>query len=71
MADTLHAREGDALDGLLARERGLGPEDLGPVLAGNPGLAALGPLLPIGTPVSVPAIVVPAARELPLIQLWD
>ena len=41
--------------------------------ARNPGLAALGPLLPEGTIVEVPlpAAAAPAAPVAPLVQLWS
>jgi len=71
MFDTLTARQGDTLDGLLWRDRALGPDELASVLAANPGLADLGPILPMGTTVLVPASATPAPRTLPLIQLWD
>ncbi len=69
--DTLTARQGDTLDELLWRERGLGAADIGPTLAANPGIADLGPVLPLGTAVDVPASATPAPTALPLIQLWD
>lgn len=68
---TIHAREGDTLDALLWRERGLGPAEFAGVLTRNPGLAARGAVLPAGTPVVVPAPVTAATPTLPLIQLWD
>lgn len=71
MADTIHARQGDTLDGLLWRERGLGPADLVAILEANPGLADLGTILPLGTAVAIPATATPAPRTLPLVQLWD
>lgn len=67
---TLIARQGDTLDGLIWRERGLGSADIAPVLAANPGLAALGPVLPMGTAVEVPATA-PAQSVIQLVQLWD
>jgi phage tail protein X len=71
MADTIRARAGDTLDGLLWRERGLGPEALPAVMAANRGIAGLGAVLPIGTGVTVPpaASTAPATRE--LVQLWS
>ncbi len=69
--DTLHSLQGDTFDALLWRERSLGPADWPAVLELNPGLAALGPVLPLGTPVIVPDTVKPATPVLPLIQLWD
>lgn len=71
MADQLRARQGDTLDGLIWRERGLGPADLSAVLEANPGLAALGAVLPIGTPVIIPAISVPAIAVRDVVQLWS
>lgn len=42
------------------------------VLARNPGLAELGPFLPVGTVVVLPLDEVPtAAAERPLVRLWD
>ena len=70
MADPLRARQGDTLDLLLWRERGLGPADVAPVLAANPGLAALGPVLPVGTPVTLPDTP-PAPIVRAVVNLWD
>ena len=68
----LVAHAGDKLDLLLFREAGLGPSDLTRVLDANPGLADLGPILPLGTTVIVPATAeINAPRVRPLIQLWD
>lgn len=67
---TLRAQQGDSLDCLVWRERGLGPADLGDVLALNPGVAVLGAALPLGTLVRVPHRA-PAATVRPLVQLWD
>ena len=39
MADVLTAKQGDTLDELIWRERGLGAADIGRVLALNPGVA--------------------------------
>lgn len=71
MADTIHARQGDTLDQLLHRDRALGPEALGTVLAANPGLAALGPVLPTGTAVVVPPAAQTAPVERQLLNFWD
>ncbi len=71
MADVIHARQGDTLDQLLHRDRGLGPEALGTVLVANPGLASLGPLLPLGTPVTIPPAASAAPIERKLLNLWD
>ena len=68
--ETVTARQGDALDGLIWRERRLGPTDLAEVLQLNPGLAALGDVLPLGTVVAVP-LRAPATATRQLTQLWD
>lgn len=68
----LVARSGDKLDLLLWRDAGLGPGEITRVLDANPGLADLGPVLPLGTIVLVPATATASAtRVRPLIQLWD
>ncbi|HET9510008.1 MAG TPA: tail protein X [Sphingomonas sp.] len=70
MADTVHARQGETLDALIWRARRLGPSNLGAILAANPGLAALGGVLPTGTPVVLPDTpATPVVRD--IIQLWD
>jgi phage tail protein X len=70
MADTVTARQGETLDALLWRARGFGPSNLGTVLAANPGLAAVGAVLPTGTPVILPDVPpTPVVRD--IIQLWD
>ncbi|SON55542.1 Phage Tail Protein X [Hartmannibacter diazotrophicus] len=48
-------REGRTLDGVLFAEYGVdGRKVLAETLAANPGLAALGPILPLGTVVTIP-----------------
>jgi phage tail protein X len=69
--DKLRSLQGDTLDALLWRERSLGPADLPAVLELNPGLAALGPILPLGTMVIVPETVTPTTPVLTLVQLWS
>lgn len=69
--DVLHSVQGDSVERLIWRERRLGPEDLGRILDLNPGVAALGAILPIGTAVNVPENAKAKAKALPLIQLWD
>ncbi|TCP95275.1 phage tail protein X [Sphingomonas sp. PP-F2F-A104-K0414] len=71
MADVLTAKQGDTLDELIWRERGLGAADIGRVLALNPGVADIGAILPLGATVAMPVSMTPAPRTLPLIQLWD
>jgi len=70
--DIVRARDGDTLDALIWRERNLGPADLPAVLAANPGVAALGPILPKGQPINLPAIAAPAtAVRTDVLNLWD
>ena len=70
--DMVRARDGDTLDALIWRERNLGPADLPAVLAANPGVAALGPILPKGQPINLPAIATPAtAVRTDVLNLWD
>ncbi|MEJ7933666.1 tail protein X [Sphingobium sp. AN558] len=73
LAQRLTAKAGDKLDLLLMREAGLGPDHLTRVMDANPGLVDLGPILPLGTVVIVPATSAiagaPATRA--VIQLWD
>jgi phage tail protein X len=71
MADIITARQGDTLDGLLWRDRGLGIEDCPAVLDANPGLAALGATLPTSTPVTIPAIAAPVLPVRDVVQLWS
>lgn len=71
MPDTVHARQGDTIDLILHRDRGLGPEAIGTVLAANPGLAALSPVLPVGTAILIPDAAASAPATRPLLQLWD
>lgn len=71
MADSLTARQGDTLDELIWRERGLGAADIGRVIALNPGIADAGAVLALGAIVTMPASMTPVPRTLPLIQLWD
>lgn len=69
--DTVRAIEGDTLDALIWRARGLGPADLPAVLTANPGLAALGPVLPKGTAVLLPDTPTPASTVRDTLNLWD
>ena len=70
--DIIRARDGDTLDSLIWRERNFGPADLPAVLAANPGIAALGPILPKGQPINLPAIAAPAtAVRTDVVNLWD
>ena len=65
-----YAQDREPLDALVWRELGLGAPAVQAVLEANPGLAAMGPLLPQGTRVVLPAAAA-APAPAPLVQLWD
>lgn len=68
---TVRAVAGDTLDGLVWREVGKGPGTIEAVLQANRGLADLGPILPVGTPVVIPAAAQVIQADSGLINLWD
>jgi len=63
-------RDGDVLDAVCARHYGDTPHQVEDVIAANPGLAALGPVLPSGVIIELPEVK-DAALERPTIRLWD
>lgn len=63
------AHQQDTVDSLCYRHLGSSAA-VEQVLLLNPGLAALGPELPMGTRVTLPDIS-PPAMQTTLIQLWD
>ncbi len=63
------ARQGETLDAIAWRHYGRTAGVVEAVLEANPGLAALGPQLPLGTAVELPDIA--PATEVALVQLWD
>ncbi|MEW6166068.1 MAG: tail protein X [Pseudomonadota bacterium] len=63
------AHQGDTLDLLCRRHLGATAGVTEAVLAMNPGLAALGPILPMGTSVALPDA--PPAAATKIVQLWD
>ena len=65
----LRSLQGDTLDLILFRHYGYTAGITEQVLNLNPGLAALGPVLPAGTFINMPAA--PTQAEQPLIQLWE
>lgn len=65
----VRAMQGDTVDSLCWRHLG-SSSAVETVLDLNPGLAALGAILPNGTPVTLPDEA-PAVRQANLIQLWD
>ena len=68
---TVRTADGDRLDWICRRHYGeLFAGAVEAVLAANPGLAALGPVLPAGVAVAMPALTPPVAitRQ---IALWE
>lgn len=63
------AHQGDTVD-LLCHRHLLRTDIVVGVLEANPGLAALGPVLPMGTEVVLPDRA-PATPAKTLVQLWD
>jgi phage tail protein X len=68
---TVRSRQGDTVDALCWRELGATAGVVAQVLELNRGLAALGPILPVGTPVLLPERSTVTPPVLPTIQLWD
>jgi phage tail protein X len=64
------AADREPLDALLWRSVGERAGSVEAVLNANPGLGDLGPFLPAGTEVTIPAAAI-AATDRPLIQLWS
>ena len=66
----VRADQGDSVDSLCYRHLGSSAA-VERVLEANPGLAALGAILPMGTEVTLPEAAAVAAPQKNLIQLWD
>lgn len=66
----VYARQHDTVDAICYRAYGTTQGVTEQVLAANPGLAELGPLLPQGTPVTLPDRP-PTPQRAPTVQLWD
>lgn len=64
------ALQGDTLDQLCQRHLGRTSGLVEDALEVNPGLAVIGPVLPMGTVVTLPDQVA-AAAPASLLQLWD
>lgn len=64
------AQQGDTADLICHRHLGRTAGVVELVLEANPGLAALGAVLPMGTAVELPDVA-PAAAQSDLMQLWD
>ena len=67
----VQAMQGDSLDQLCQRHLGRTAGVTEAALATNPGIAALGPILPIGTTVDLPDTTTTGAATDSIVQLWD
>lgn len=67
---SVRAQQGDTLDSLCWRHLGSSAQ-VEAALELNPGLAALGPILPNGQLVTLPDAASESAPQTNLIQLWD
>lgn len=71
MADLVEtSRDGETVYAVVWRAVAGDAATVEAVLAANPGLSALGPILPHSTPVTIPVSAVAPARA-DLLQLWD
>jgi len=67
---TLRAHQGDTVDAICWRYYGRTAGVVEQVLEANPGLADLGPVLPNGTLITMPAAATQAAQR-QVVNLWD
>ena len=68
--DTLRTVQGDTVDAVVWRHYGRTAGLVERVLDANPGLADLGPVLPNGTLINLPAAA-PQAEQSQMVNLWD
>ncbi|MEH6565108.1 MAG: tail protein X [Halopseudomonas sp.] len=68
--ETIHANQGDTVDAICWRYYGRTAGVTEAVLEANPGLADLGPILPMGQTVHLPAITQQAEQQT-AVNLWD
>lgn len=68
--DTLRTVQGDTVDAVVWRHYGRTAGLVERVLDANPGLADLGPVLPSGTLINLPAAA-PQAEQSQMVNLWD
>lgn len=65
----VRAIQGDTADRICHRYYGRTAGVTEAVLEANPGLAKLGPVLPMGTPVKMPAVEAKQTKQ--TVALWD
>lgn len=63
-------KDGDVLDALCRKQYGKGTNWVEEVIAANPGLARLGPVLPSGVLITFPDVI-EDEPEAPAIRLWS
>lgn len=63
------ARQGDSIDAICHRHYGRTAGCVEAVLNANPGLAAVGPVLPMGTIIDLPEET-PSEKTTNMVQLW-
>lgn len=74
MATVVRAQQGDTLDRICLRHCGRTQGVTEAALEANPGLAELGPILPIGTPITLPDAPAKASAGIAAqqpVNLWD
>lgn len=67
----VHAQQGDTVDALCYRHLGSTAGLVEQTYQINPGLADLGPVLPMGTALNLPDVTDDTAPTDTTIQLWD
>lgn len=67
----VYAQQGDTVDALCYRHLGSTAGMVEQTYQLNPGLADLGPILPLGTALTLPEVADDAAPADTTIQLWD
>ncbi len=71
MADnTYRTKQGEMVDEIAWKQYGHQDGTAEAVIDANPGLAALGPILPLGTVIVLPTIEAPSPEN-SLVRLWD
>ena len=68
---TITSKTGDTVDLICRRAYGDESGYVEDVLAANPGLAALGVFLPVGTQVTLPVIATISTDAPAVVTLWD
>lgn len=67
----VYANQGDTVDAIVWRHYGRTAGVVEQVLAANPGLADIGPLLPMGQSIDLPVLPAAPPTQNQTINLWD